>query len=623
MRTARKVSIPHRSLSSTRFNRVAHLDTEKPQRTSLRGKALLNNPTFNKGTAFTEQERKDFGLNGLLPSMVDTLEEQVQRAYEQYRALNSDILRNSFMNSMHDQNQVLFYKLFENHLKEMMPIVYTPTTGEAISNYSRLFRRPEGCFLSIDNTSEEIDARLKIWGEGNDVDYIICSDSEAILGIGDQGVGGIGISIAKLALMTLCGGLHPDKALPIVLDVGTNNQTLLNDDLYLGLRRERVTGEEYDAFLDRFVRAVMARFPSATLHFEDFGTKNARTLLDRYKDEFCVFNDDSQGTSAVTLAALTAGVWVTKSKLKDQKVVLLGAGTAGVGIADRIRDAMMTEGLSEEEALSRIYLLDRPGLLLESHAEESSKFQMSKFQRPYAKKDGDFASSPNVDLLEVIDTVKPEILIGCSGQHNAFTEKAIRRMAEHVDRPIILPLSNPTRLIEAVPADINAWTGGRALIATGSPFKPVTHDGVTYEIGESNNALVFPGIGYGCVLARASRLSDGMIIAAAKALASTSPALGDPDCALLPDMRDVRRTSVVVAAAVIRAAVREGLHGNEALPDVFHRDEGTDGDAEGMQTWVRRHMWSPVYRSLEQVEHHQASASERGETGLGGKGASH
>lgn len=494
-----------------------------------------------------------------------------------------------------------------------MPIVYTPTTGEAIANYSRLFRRPEGCFLRIDNTAEEIDARLAAWGKDGDVDYIICSDSEAILGIGDQGVGGIGISVAKLVLMTLCGGLHPNKALPIVLDVGTNNQNLLNDDLYLGLRKDRVTGEEYDAFLDRFVKAVERRFPSATLHFEDFGTANARKLLDKYKDEFCCFNDDSQGTSAVVLAALTAGVWVTRSKLKKQKVIIYGAGTAGIGIADRIRDAMVSEGISEEDALSRIYLLDRPGLLLESHKNESSSFKLSKFQVPYAKKDADFKNcikDGKVDLLAAVQAIKPDVLIGCSGQHKAFTKDVIQEMAKHQDRPIVLPLSNPTKLIEATPSDINEWTKGKALIATGSPFKPVYYNDKEYIIGESNNALVFPGIGYGCVLSRARILSDTMIIAAAKALAAKSPALKDLDQALLPDIKDVRETSIDVASAVVMAAMDEGLAQNEHIPR----------DKDKIRGWVERHMWKPEYRDLQLIAHHESSAKDRGETGFGGVG---
>lgn len=450
---------------------------------------------------------------------------------------------------------------------------------------------------------------MATWGEDGDVDYIICSDSEAILGIGDQGVGGIGISIAKLTLMTLCGGLHPNKALPVVLDVGTDNANLMNDELYLGLRRDRVRGKHYDEFLERFVRAVEKRFPSSTLHFEDFGTKNARKLLDKYRHDFCVFNDDSQGTSAVVLAALTAGVWVTKSHLKDQKVLLFGAGTAGVGIADRIRDAMIEEGLSQEEALGRIYLIDRPGLLLESHKTEGD-FRLSEFQGPYAKKDEDFESSKEngkVDLLAAVKAVKPDILIGCSAQHGSFTEEIIKEMAKHQDRPIVLPLSNPTRLIEAVPSDINEWTKGKALIATGSPFKPVSHDGKEYIIGESNNALVFPGIGYGCVLARAKKLSDTMIIAAAKALAARSPALKNPDDALLPDMKDVRETSTYVAAAVIKAAVTEGLAQNSDIP----------ADDDEIRQWVIKHMWKPEYRDMERVEVNSASSVEKGETGLG------
>ena len=520
------------------------------------------------------------------------------------------------MTSIHSQNQVLFYKLFEGHIKEMLPIVYTPTTGIAIAEYSRLFRRPEGLYLNIDNTAEEVDEYLSTWGKDGDVDYIICTDSEAILGIGDQGVGGIGISIAKLALMTLCGGLHPSKALPVVLDCGTNNQSLLNDDLYLGLKRDRVTGEKYDKFLDLFVSAVKKQFPSAVLHFEDFGTSNARKLLDLYRGGMCCFNDDSQGTSAVVLAALTAGTWVTKSKLKDQKVVLFGAGTAGIGIADRIRDAKMSEGLSEAEAIAQIYLIDRPGLLLESHNDRDASFKLSKFQKPYAKQDNEFDSlktDGKVDLLDAVKHIKPDVLIGCSAQHGSFTKEVIQEMAKHVERPIILPLSNPTRLVEAIPSDINEWTEGKALIATGSPFKPVYHNEKEYVIGEANNALVYPGIGYGCVLSRAARLSDGMIIAAAKALASRSPALEDPNLALLPDVKYVRETSTYVASAVIMKAMEEGHATNSQLPQVDQTEEGQ----EQMRQWVMKHQWNAEYRPLKKVDLGGATKAERGETGIG------
>ncbi|BFZ57959.1 NAD-dependent malic enzyme, mitochondrial [Savitreella phatthalungensis] len=581
------------------------LSTEGPLKCALSGKALLNAPAFNKGSAFTHQERRDFGLEGLLPDAVHTLEDQIERAHHQYNSLPSNLLKNTFMTSMHDQNQVLFYALFERYLKRMMPIVYTPTTGDAISSYSRLFRRPEGCFLTVEDSADDIDVKLAQYGGAEDVDYIVCSDGEAILGIGDQGVGGIGISTAKLALMTLCGGLHPSKALPIVLDVGTDNQSLLHDELYLGLRRERTRGQKYDDFLDRFVKAVQHRFPKALLHFEDFGTSNARKLLDRYRGDMLCFNDDSQGTSAVVLAALTAGSWVTKQDLHQQKVVIFGAGTAGIGIADRIKEAMQSEGLSEKEALGQIFLIDRPGLLLESH-------DVSPYQKPYIKQDATFEEDKDkdgrVNLLATVRKVKPDVLLGVSGQRGSFTKEVIEEMSKHGKRPIVLPLSNPTSLIEASPEDINTWSNGKALIATGSPFQPVEHDGKRYEIGESNNALVYPGLGYGAVLARASRMSDGMIIAGAKALASRAPALQDPDLALLPDIKYVRETSTHVAAAVIKKAVEEGLANTKDIP--VHNDDV-------LLEWVTKQQWKPVYRTLERVPLEGATSQQKGATGIG------
>ena len=382
------------------------------------------------------------------------------------------------MTSMKDQNEVLYYKLVQDHLKEMFSIIYTPTEAEAIQHFSRLFRKPEGCFLNIFDM-DRIEESLTQWGLADDVDYIVVTDGEEILGIGDQGVGGILISVAKLVITTLCAGIHPARTLPVVLDCGTDNDELLNDELYLGLRRPRVRGKEYDDFVDRFVQAVRKQFPNAYLHFEDFGLSNARRILDRYSSQLACFNDDIQGTGCITLAAIMAGMHVSKLSLKDMRLVIFGSGTAGMGIADQVRDAIAIEsGKSPEDSAQQIWCVDKPGLLLQSMGD-----QLTGGQRPFARNDQDWLDKDHGDLLSVIREVKPHVLIGTSTKPKAFTEEVIKEMARHVDRPIVLPLSNPTRLHEADPKDINEWTEGRALIATGSPFPPVEYNGQKYEVG--------------------------------------------------------------------------------------------------------------------------------------------
>ncbi|KAK8166280.1 hypothetical protein IWX90DRAFT_401756 [Phyllosticta citrichinensis] len=590
---------------SSRFGKLP-LSTFGPIECALTGSALLNDPYFNKGSAFTPEERTEFKLHGLLPPNVQTLDEQVKRAYQQYRSRSDDLAKNTFMTSMKEQNAVLYYRLIHDHLKEMFSIIYTPTEGDAIANYSRLFRRPEGCFLNVED-QDRIADDLNQFGSPDEIDLIVVSDGEQILGIGDQGVGGILISVAKLVIYTLCAGIHPARTLPVVLDCGTNNEELLKDDLYLGLRRPRARGKEYDEFVDKFIRASREKYPKAYIHFEDFGLHNARRILDKYQPQFACFNDDVQGTGCVTLAAIMAALKVADVKYKDLRIVLFGSGTAGTGIADQIQDAIaINTSRSKEDAGKQIWCIDKPGLLLKSKQKELTPAQLS-----YARDDAEWAEKPPGDLLSVIKAVKPHVLIGTSTQPGAFTEAVVREMAAHVARPIIFPLSNPTKLHEATPADLFAWTDGQCLVATGSPFAPVTHDGRQFEVAECNNSTTFPGIGLGAVLCRARLLTPALLVAATNALAEQAPALdpaaaGSPrERALLPDVAAVRDISVRIAHAVIRAAQAEGLATQGGIP-------GDDGE---LDAWIAEQMWEPVYRPLRRVGREEASRFARGEAG--------
>lgn len=586
----------------SRFPHVP-LSTSGPQDCALEGSLLLQTPYLNKGSAFTAEERQEFGLIGLLPTRINTLEEQVKRAYDQYNTRRTALGKNIFMTSMKEQNEVLYYKLIQTHLKEMFPIIYTPTEGEAIQDYSRAFRRPEGCFLTITD-SDSIESSLEHWGPSDEVDVIAVSDGEQILGIGDQGVGGILISIAKLVIYTLCAGIHPSRTLPVVLDVGTDNDDLLKDDLYLGLQRPRMRGEEYDAFVDRFVQACHTRLPRAYIHFEDFGLPNARRLLDRYTPQLACFNDDVQGTGCVTLAAIYAAMHISKVKMQDLRVVCFGAGSAGTGIADQIRDAIAVEsGKSKVEALEHMWCIDKSGLLL-----NSMKDDLTHAQHPYAKPDGQWQHVDHKSLLEVVKETKPHVLIGTSTKPKAFTKEVVQEMAKHVERPIIFPLSNPTKLHEADPKDLFEWTDGRVLTATGSPFPPVEHGGKQHEVAECNNSTTFPGIGLGAVLSRAKLMTPEMLVAATKALSAQAPCLKDPDAGLLPDIVDVREISVKIAAAVIKKAVEQGLNRTNQIPE----DEGE------LEEWIREQMWNAEYKPLRKVPREQGSRAAKGEAGSRG-----
>ena len=523
---------------------------------NVRGSAVLSSPTINRGTAFTLPEREALGLTGLLPTGVSTLEGQLRRVYAQYLEQANDLRKWVYLANLRDRNEVLFYRLLTEHISEMLPVVYTPTVGLAIERFSQEFRRTRGVYLSVDHP-EDVETALRNTGLGpNDVDLLVATDSEGILGIGDQGVGGIEISIGKLAVYTAAAGIHPRRVLPVVLDMGTDNLKLLNDDMYLGARHARIRDQRYDDLIDAYVTAVSKLFPDAMLHWEDFGATNARRILNKYADQVCTFNDDMQGTAATVLAAAFSAVRAAGSSIRDQRVVIYGAGTAGLGIADMMRDQMIREGLSPQEATGRFYPMGSKGLMVDDAPD------LLDFQQPYARRRADVADwavgSRGIGLAEVVSRVHPTMLIGTSTHSGAFTEAIVKNMAAHVERPIIMPLSNPTSKCEALPEDLVAWTDGKVLTATGSPFGPVVHEDRTYQIAQANNALVFPGLGLGVVVAKATRISDRMIAAAADAVARLSD-VSKPGAALLPPMTDLRSVSAAVAIAVATTAVDEGL----------------------------------------------------------------
>ncbi len=548
---------------------------------SLTGQALEEQPFLNKGLAFTFAERRELGLLGLLPPHEETLAVQVARAYEAYRQKITDLERHIFLRALQDENETLFYALLLEHVSEMMPIVYTPVVGAACQQFSHIYRRPRGLFISVPE-QRDIDAILDN-RPYRDVDVIVVTDGERILGLGDQGAGGMGIPIGKLSLYTLCGGIHPARTLPIILDAGTNNAEALRDPLYVGWRHERVRGQEYDDFIEAFVQAVKRKLPNVLLQWEDFAQANAGRLLDRYRDQLCTFNDDIQGTASVTTGTLLAAVKVTGSPLRDQRVVTFGAGSAGCGISEQICAAMVREGLSEAEARSRFWLIDRPGLLREGLT-GLFPFQQ-KFVQPRAAWAGwKTEQEGQVGFLDVVKHVKPTILIGVSGVPGAFTEEIVRAMARGTVRPIIFPLSNPTSRCEATPADLLAWTEGRALVATGSPFADVPYNGRTIPITQCNNSYIFPGLGLGILAAKARRVTDGMFMAASMALAEASPALSKPDAPLLPSLEGIRQVSRRIALAVAAEAQQAGVA------------ERTS--AEEIARLVDQRMWVPQYLRL-------------------------
>ncbi|MGN7312320.1 NAD-dependent malic enzyme [Alkalicoccobacillus gibsonii] len=550
-------------------------------KTALKGKDLLMDPSLNKGVAFTEDERKELELEGLLPPTVLTIKEQSDRAYEQFLAQPTNLRKNVVLSDLANRNRVLFYRLFSEHIAEMLPIVYTPTVGTAIQEYSHEYYRPEGLYLSINNIDGISKAFENIDLGPDDIDIIVATDSESILGIGDWGIGGIKIAIGKLAVYTAAAGIDPSRVLAVVLDAGTNNQKLLDDPLYIGERHERVRGEKYDQFISAYVEEALKKFPSALLHWEDFGGANARKIINDYKESVLNFNDDIQGTGAVTLSAIVSALKVTGEPIEKQRVVVFGPGSAGIGNADQIVGAMSLNGITEEAAYQQFWAVDQFGLLTENRGNTAD------FHKPYLRPDSEVINwarndEGQIELLEVIKHVKPTILIGTSGTTGAFSEEIVREMAAHTERPIIMPMSNPTPLAEAVPEDLIKWTDGKALIATGSPFSPVSYKGVDYEIGQANNAFVFPGLGLGAVVVKAKLFTEKMFAASAEAVANATKGSGE-GAAILPRVEDLRSVSLDVAVAVAKAAIEDNVA--QITPD-------------NIEEAVKEAMWEPTYKTI-------------------------
>ncbi|EGR2770905.1 NAD-dependent malic enzyme [Vibrio parahaemolyticus] len=542
------------------------------------GPALMATPLLNKGSAFSAEERSSFNLEGLLPETTETIQEQVERAYQQYKSFESDMDKHIYLRNIQDTNETLFYRLVQNHISEMMPIIYTPTVGAACENFSNIYRRGRGLFISYPNR-DRIDDLLNNAANHN-VKVIVVTDGERILGLGDQGIGGMGIPIGKLSLYTACGGISPAYTLPIVLDVGTNNPQRLADPMYMGWRHPRITGPDYDAFVEEFIQAVQRRWPDALIQFEDFAQKNAMPLLERYKDRICCFNDDIQGTAAVTVGSLLAACKAAGTQLSKQRITFLGAGSAGCGIAEAIIAQMVSEGISDEEARSQVYMVDRWGLLQEGMP-NLLDFQQRLVQKHSNTKEWENEGN-GFSLLDVMRNAKPTVLIGVSGAPGLFSQEVIEEMHKHCKRPIVFPLSNPTSRVEATPNDIIRWTNGEALVATGSPFDPVVHEGRTYPIAQCNNSYIFPGIGLGVLAVNAKRVTDEMLMESSRALATCSPLAINGRGALLPPLEEIHLVSKKIAFAVAKKAIEQGV----AL-------EITD---EALNDAIDQAFWQPVYR---------------------------
>ncbi len=542
------------------------------------GPALLETPLLNKGSAFTDDERRNFNLEGLLPLSIETIGEQTQRCYRQFRRLSDDLDKHIYLRSIQDTNETLFYRLVIDHLEEMMPVIYTPTVGLACQEFSRIYRSKRGLFISYPNR-DRMDDMLQNATKRN-VKVIVVTDGERILGLGDQGIGSMGIPNGKLSLYTACGGISPAYTLPVVLDVGTNNPGLINDPMYMGWRHERITGDDYCAFVDQFVQAVKLRWPDVLLQFEDFAAHNANPLLAKYRDDLCCFNDDIQGTAAVTAGTLLAACHHLNTQLRHQRIVFLGAGSAACGIAEQIVAQCGREGSTEAEARRNIFLLNSKGLLLDNNATlRDYQRKLAQSVAGYRWGMGDGAPL----LLTVIEMVKPTVLIGVSGQGKQFDRNVVGRMFKHCPRPIILPLSNPTSQAEGIPAEIIEWTDGRALVATGSPFDPVEYRGKRYPIAQCNNSYIFPGVGLGVIASAAIRVTDRMMMAASETLAQCSPLVTGVGDSLLPTISNIREVSKKIAKAVALQAMAEDVA--ETISE------------SALDEKIGKHFWEPEYRT--------------------------
>lgn len=530
-------------------------ETQRHLYTHYAGSALLETPLLNKGSAFTERERKSFNLLGLVPPRYESIEEQVDRAYMQYSSFVSPLNKHIFLRAIQDNNETLFYKLLQEHIEEMMPIIYTPTVGEACERFSDIYRSSRGLFISYDE--RHLMADILRNATKRKVKIIVVTDGERILGLGDQGIGGMGIPIGKLSLYTACGGISPAYTLPVMLDVGTNNQKLLDDPMYMGSRHPRISQPQYDEFLDMFIHEVKGRWPEAMIQFEDFAQPNAMPLLQNYRNKVCCFNDDIQGTAAVTLGTILAACRARGDKLCDLNTVFVGAGSAGCGIAEMLVQQMISEGLSNDQARSRVFMVDRFGLLTEG-MQDLRDFQQ-KLMQPISNIDGWKFSGEYASLLDVVNCAKPDILIGVSGQAGLFTEQVISTMAEHCDTPIIFPLSNPSRQVEATPEQVIEWTKGKVVLATGSPFNPVTYEGKVFPVAQCNNSYIFPGIGLGVIASKARIISDEMLMAASNVLADESPLARGESSELLPRLTQISMVSRKIAFAVAKVAMQQEL----------------------------------------------------------------
>ncbi|OEC86373.1 MULTISPECIES: NAD-dependent malic enzyme [Methanobacterium] len=544
--------------------------------TDLKGIQLLRSAQLNKGTAFSDTERKKFFLKGLLPPVIETIEDQMQRAYHQYSLQTNDLQKNIFLNNLYNTNETLFFRLISEYIEEMMPIIYTPTAGLAIQHYSSEFRTPRGIYISYPD-QDNIDEILN--NLSNDIDLIVLTDSEQILGIGDQGANGIGISVAKIVIYTLCAGINPKKMLPVMIDVGTNNPQLLRDPLYIGWRHSRIQGEEYDQFVSKVVKAIKQKFSDVFLQWEDFGKTKARCNLDQYQDKICTFNDDIQGTGAVAMAAIINASKLTHTKLSDHRIVIFGAGTAGCGIADRICEWMIKEGLSSEEARSKFWLMDSQGLV--TNDRENLDYFKASYARPQEESQNWDKKSKTTSLLDVACNVKPTILIGTSAVNSAFDIEVIKAMASGVEYPIIFPLSNPPIMAEATPENILRWTDGNALVATGSPYADVILNGKSISVAQCNNALIFPGLGLGIICAHAKRVTSGMIDAAVKELSNSVNLQDDHHSRLLPEVSRLQEVSKKIAVAVVKKAIEDGTAKINPNRDIIEL--------------VNENIWKPVY----------------------------